>query len=322
MALTTVERTALLARSLPQSEATRARLQDYLWRSSLEASDFARRINYSKPTIVKFLSGKYADVAGNDRNIIAAVTDFMERNPIAPATEVTGEIYKTKNFLLLEKCFNYALGHSDIAVVEGDPATQKTFTMKYLIAQLNRRELAKNGTGKRAHYVYCRQSIRPTDLLKRMAESCGSLTVGGADRVLRNMRFDLRKRGGTLFCLDEVQHLDTDALETVREINDEAGCGILLAGSHEFGRFLDLNAIKLEQWHSRTHMRERLPGLNANEAEEVVRKEMGARVSQKFIDTAIQGALVDHLRSKDEKSKQYISIRRLVKSLRALKEAA
>jgi hypothetical protein len=83
-------------------------------------------------------------------------------------------------------------------VVEGDPATQKTFTLKWLIAQLNRRELAKNGTGKRAHYVYCRQDIRPADLLRRMAEACGSPMVGGCDRLLRNMRFDLRKRGGTL----------------------------------------------------------------------------------------------------------------------------
>jgi type II secretory pathway predicted ATPase ExeA len=86
-----------------------------------------------------------------------------------------------------------------------------------------------------------------------------------------------------MFCLDEVQHCGIEALEVVRELNDEAGCGILLAGSHEFGRFLDINAVKLEQWHSRTHMRERLPGLNAAEAEEVVRAEMGEETHAQYV---------------------------------------
>ena len=48
--------------------------------------------------------------------------------------------------------------------------------------------------------------------------------------------------------VDEAQHLTISALEAVRELYDRAGCGIVLAGSHDlFEKFLKSRA-QLEQW--------------------------------------------------------------------------
>jgi len=51
---------------------------------------------------------------------------------------------------------------------------------------LNRSEIAKNGEGRRAYYIYVRQGTRSLDLMNRVAESCGAIGLGNADRILRN----------------------------------------------------------------------------------------------------------------------------------------
>jgi DNA transposition AAA+ family ATPase len=322
MALSYQAKQELLKAHLPQSNAARAAVQDYLLRADLSVTDFAARIDYSYETIKKFLSGTYAEIAGTDRMIIRRVTEFIDAHPVTAPEEMKGKLYETSNVKLLRKCFAETLAKSCITVVEGDPATQKTFTLKWLIAEHNRREISKNGHGTRAFYVRSRIGIRPTDMLRRMAQAAGVISLRrGADQILRNMRFDLRARKA-MFCIDEAQGLDSTTLETIREVHDEIGCGLLIAGSHEFGKRLDFDAISLEQWNSRIHRRVKLPGLSRDEAEEIVRAEMGTKIPRAFVDEAIKGALADHLRAKDVDSRKYVSIRRLMNALRDSKEAA
>src|ERR1035441_5287454 len=100
----------------------------------------------------------------------------------------------TENVLLLRQYLYEALDHGRAYYLYGAPGTQKTYVLQHLIAELNRSEIAKNGEGRRAYYVYLRQGIHSLDLMKRVAQSCGAIGLGTVDRILRNLRFDRSHR--------------------------------------------------------------------------------------------------------------------------------
>ncbi len=309
------ERKEQLRASSARSNDVRAMLQDYLNRTGLNTRDFARRINYSQVSLNFFIAGRYESVAANDAAICAAISDFIAAHPIAPFTETEGKLYETANVRTLRRVFYDCLDKQRAGVIYGGPGSQKTFALEHLIAELNREELAKNGHGRRAYYVYCRQAIRPNQLLKRVAEACGTITAGDTDRVIRNLRFDFGKRR-VLLVFDEAQHLSVDCLETVRELLDRLHCGLLFAGSHDLIRTFQ-RSMELEQWNSRLRAAVELPGITDAEAEQIVREEIG-EVTAKQIAKLIGDSRVPDVRKKTE----YISARRLFFGITAIKEAS
>ena len=197
--------------------------------------DFAHRINYSRMSVYNFLGGRYHRISSNDTRIRAAIRDFIAAHPIATPVVTTGKLYETQNVRLLKKYFYEALDHGRAYYLYGAPGTQKTDVLQHLIAELNCSEIAKNGKGRRAYYVYVRQGIHSLDLMKRVAESCGALGIGTVDRILRNLRFDLSQRK-VLLVFDEAQHLSIECLETLRELLDQPPhCGLLFAGHPRTG---------------------------------------------------------------------------------------
>jgi DNA transposition AAA+ family ATPase len=315
MALSCEEKKRLLSVDAPAADEVRKQLNDYLSRTGLTLSDFARRISYSTMSLYMFTSGRYQRIAGNDKAIRAAIRNFIELNPVGQQTGAdSGKLYKTENVKLLQRYFNDAIEHSLAYYVYGGPGCQKTHVLKWLVSEITRRELPKNGKGARAFYVYCRAGIRPSDLMKRIAESAGVSGAGNVDRIIRNLRFDLRGRK-TLICFDEAQHLDNHCLEIVRELFDEPPhCGLLFAGSHDLKKiFLQL---ELEQWRSRIHAGKALPGISDEEAREIIAGELGEQSSKK-VSLLIDSARVSDLRQ--GKDFKYISARRLFWSLRDIK---
>ena len=90
----------------------------------------------------------------------------------------------TENVRLLRQYLYEALDHGRAYYLYGAPGTQKTYVLQHLIAELNRSEIAKNGEGRRAYYVYLRQGIHSLDLMKRVAQSCGAIGLGTVDRTI------------------------------------------------------------------------------------------------------------------------------------------
>src|ERR1019366_9611530 len=72
-------------------------------------------------------------------------------------------LYETENVRLLRRYFYEALDHGRAYYLYGAPGTQKTYVLQHLIAELNRSEIAKNGEGRRAYYVYVRQGIHRSE---------------------------------------------------------------------------------------------------------------------------------------------------------------
>jgi len=325
MALSSVQRKELLARNLPQSREVRRILTEYLQRTTLHPDDFAKRIGYAGITLRMFLAGKYHSIAASDRQICAAIIDFIESHPAGtsavPGCE--GKLYATEDVKLIREFFYKALDNRQAYYVHGDPGSQKTFTALSLVEELNRNELCKNGHGRRAYMVYCRQGIRPVDLLKRVAEACGSITNGSADRIIRNLRFDFRARK-VVIVFDEAQHLDVDCLETIRELLDmPPHFGLLFLGSHELQK--TFQRLDLEQLASRMRKGADLPGISEEEAKSIIGHEL-PKLSGKAASVLIESSYVKSLRKRAKKDDtettavSYISARKLFGAIDGIKE--
>ena len=319
MALSHAQRRQLLAATLPEANEVRLELQDYLARTGMAPIDFAHRINYSRQTLDSFLNDRYSHISANDRSIRAAIRDFIAAHPIASPPVSTGKLYETQNVRLLRKYFYEALDHRRAYYVYGAPGTQKTYVLQHLIAELNRSEIARNGEGRRAYYIYVRQGIRSLDLMKRVAESCGAIGVGSVDRILRNLRFDFSQRK-VLLVFDEAQHLSIECLETIRELLDQPPhCGLLFTGTHELEEIFTRQALELEQWRSRFHAGQALPGISEQEAAEIVHSELGFKFSEPKIQRLIAKSRITDLRNGG--SHDYVSARRLFWVIRELQAA-
>lgn len=320
MAIPKQQRRELLAMNLPQSNRVRKEVEGYLARTGLECSDLAVRIGYSPVSLRKFMSDTYAAVASNDAPLRKALLDFMSLYPIAAGDTVDGRLYETANVRLLRKYFHEALNRGRAYYVEGDPGTQKSFVLQHLVSELNRAEAPRNGHARRAYYIYCSQGVRPTQLLKAVAEACGTLATGDTRRIIRNLRFDFRSRRA-LFIFDEAQHLDVSCLETLRELLDRPPYfGLLFAGSHQLERMFVRHSLELEQWNSRFNAGKRLPGISEDEAAQIVRSELGEQAKPALVERVLKGARAKALSSDGQH--EYISARRLFNTIRDLKEPA
>jgi type II secretory pathway predicted ATPase ExeA len=315
MALSSEQKRALLERELPSIKAVRSQLLDYMERTGLQTADMARRINYSRVSLYHFVQGRYENVARSSAQIRAAIIDFISAHPIEPVTKSSGRMYETENVRLIRKCFYEALDGQRAYYFRGAPGSQKTFVLEHLIAELNRQEISKNGHGRRAFYVRARYGITPTQMMKRIAESAGSITAGDVDRILRNLRFDLRGRK-VLFVIDEAQALDIPCLETLRELHDlPPNCGLLFAGSHELESMF--NRLDMEQWKSRLRKGAELPGIQEDEAAMVIRAELGDVSDQKISELVKKCYTTDQRKGREVK---YISARLLFFALQAIQE--
>ena len=140
------------------------------------------------------------------------------------------------------------------------------------------------------------------------------------DRILRNLRFDLGQRK-VLLVFDEAQHLSIECLETLRELLDQPPhCGLLFAGTHELEAIFTRQALELEQWRSRFHAGQALPGISEEEAATIVHSELGLGLSQRKIQKLISKSRITNLRNGGQHS--YVSARRLFWVIRELQAVA
>lgn len=314
---------AEIERTLPPSAEVVALVTDYCSRTGLHDPDFAHRIGYSHATLRSFLNGCYC--AANDALVRKACLDFMSAHPIEPLLNAGGKLYETQNARLIRQHFYNALDNGRAYYFRGAPGTQKSFVVKHLIAELNRSDAAKNGHGRRAYYIYCREASGPRDLMKRIAVASGVRVSSGVDNIIANLRFDFSRRRVLLY-FDESQHLTRQCLEVVRELYDEPPhFGILFGGSHQVEEMFD--RLDMQQWHSRLRKGERLPGVQEEEARkliipgelgDVTRAQADWLVKKSYdVDQVIErsGAVLKAERMK------YISARKLFDAIAVIKEA-
>ena len=303
--------------------ATRLRLIDYLQRTGLTQAEFATRIQYAHKTLRMFLSDKWHHVAGNSDYVCRAINGYIGTHPIAPMTQPFGKLYETANTLIMRETFKALLRRPVAYMLYGPPGSQKTFMLKHLVGELNSQEVTKKEPHLAAFYVYAMAAISPSQLMKAVAISCGASAAGDRMHIARNLAHDFQDRR-VLLIVDEAQHLSINALETLRVLLDEPpNFSILFAGSHDLKQTFDKFHATLEQFNSRIVDRVRLPGVKAEEAEGIIRREIGALLKTRTTEQArkiVHGLIGDAtVRDIFEKDHPYLNLRTLTNALELIK---
>jgi DNA transposition AAA+ family ATPase len=314
-------------RKIAQLERTadrRHRVQElaraYLNRTGMATADFAHRIGYGYTTLQKFLTDRYENVGGDDSPICAALLEFMERYPIQPTGSFTGKLYEIGNVRCLRQIFARVLDRPQIFMVYAPPGSGKTDVTRGLIAEHNR-TAAHAERARHLFHIYCRAGIRPRDLLRRVAQACGTSIAGEIDRILQNILWEFRGQRVALV-FDEAQHLSIDCLETVRELFDQGGFSLIFTGSHELDQIFSKFAGTLEQLERRVTDKVTLPAVTREEAAGIVRSELEpvcAGVDSSLVQQQIELATVEVAVRRQKQ--RYISIGRLMAALREAREA-
>lgn len=308
----------------PTAEVQRA-LREYMGKLDLSLDQMADRLNKGRSTLDIFLYSDYEKrLHASDIHLRKAIWDYLTRNPIEVRARTRGKLFATENYRRIRKYFLRALEHGEVALLYGPPGTQKTFVLEHLIAEMNREERGQ------AYYVYASDRMRSRALLKRIGRAAGVfINVFGAERLLSSLlaRFDVLPKTPCIV-VDEAQHLDVHCLEILRELHDRSGCGLVLAGSHNlFENFLR-GRQQLEQWLSRIDHKDPLPGLQETEVAEIAARDLGngqpAKLSERQVKKLVAMCRVEDIFCRDAGGKlaarEYLSVRRLVKSLAQLKE--
>lgn len=313
----------------PDREEIVTQVQEYMAAAHLQPSQMAAFIGYSVNTLHRLLSGSYHQISGNDRSIRKALIEFMTANPIGVIESVGGTFYETENTAVLREQFRYCLAldkkRGRTGCVYGAPGEQKTHTIEYLVAELNREYLHVEDRP-RAFYIYCSQDERPLSLTNKMLRAAGVPRAGRIENNFANLRFLLR-RHRCLFVFDEAQHLSLSCLEIIRELHDlKPHFGVLLAGSHRLRQLFNRHAAEMEQWHSRISAAVELPGISRATLERIVRAELGGGMqlntpeAQEAIDELLNSANVSDTFS-GKKGKRYYNVRTVFNSIERLKDA-
>ena len=289
----------------------------YLNRSGMSPVDFARRVGYAYNSIQKLLNGSYAAQPNTLAHICTAVLDFIEQHPIDGGAPVAHAMYETAAVKTMRESFARLLKRPMAFLSYAPPGCGKTDIARYLIAEHN----AHRGPDSTEYIfrVYCRKNIRPRDLFRRIAVSCGTAADSGIERAIHNLRFDFKGKRVVLY-LDESQHLDLDCFETVRELLDEDHFSLCFAGSDElettFNKFWSKGNI--ERIDRRIIDRVYLPAVTADEASGILRSELPGVLEDTDIRTQIKAATISARVGKTNQS--YISIGRLMAAISEIRE--
>jgi DNA transposition AAA+ family ATPase len=295
------------------SDQVRQLAQDYLRRTGMAPADFARRLGYGYSTINFFLTGKYRKMSvSSDNAICEAVLKYFDANPVTAEDGPAGTLYEIGNVRSMRQGLARLCERPCILMFYAPPGSGKTYVSTELI-----REYSAAGGSAHIFRVYCRASITKRDLLRRIALACGSAADVSIDRTLNNLRFDFPNQHVVLF-LDEAQHLSPECFETVRELYDELHWSLCFAGSHELDRVFSRWAGTLEQLERRITDKITLPPVTAEEATGIIRSEI-PELGAAQIRALVERSTVDIRANK--KAQRYISIGRVMASIRELQEA-
>lgn len=305
--------------SRDQQSAVREQLQDYLARTGLASRDFGERIKYSSAAINAFLADNYGRISGSCAPICQAITHFIAAHPIEPPQQVFGELYETANVRAMRQTFQALLRRPTACMVYGPPGNQKSFALQHLVGELNGLELRLGPVGRRAYYTYADVKMKPTQVLKEVAIACGVSSAGDRQRIRRNLAFEYQSRR-VLLVVDEAQHLDLSCLEALRILLDQPPhFSLLFSGSHDLKVTFDRFSATLEQWNSRLVDKVLLPGVDRDEAEGIVQRELGDWLKAMTPERARRTihTLIDRSTVRDafENGRSYINVRTLTNAL-------
>jgi len=301
--LTTERKEHLKSLGLPSDVEMIRRARAFALRAGLTYAELGELAGINVNSFRVWIAGNYDThhvAESNTLNVRAAIKAAMDRYEISFAPAAAGPHYSTAEYEKVRTSMMAALKQGTAFLVDGPPGTQKTYTFRRVVDEINQSKEA------RAVYLYSRVDHSPQSFLVEACTEAGIPNRGTIDQLLRKLRFFL---GGhrSLLAVDEGQHLPMATLEVLRQLLDTPPYfGVVLGGSHDLS--MRLRAWQMEQWRSRLRRAHILKGLSEDEAATILRGEFGS-VPGEFIAQSIRDATVEAVRNKVPF--KYISARNL-----------
>lgn len=199
-------------------EKAQKALVEFMTQSEKTQTQLSKEIGCSTAALSQFLKGIYkGDNEKLARDILNYLRIATERLQNESITQYYPDTQNTQSVLLAA---NYAHQYSKIAIIYGDAGAGKTEALKrYTQDNTSVIMVTANASCKTARAV-----------LYKIANAIG-LNAAGTEATVMEMLIDRFINTNKLLIIDEADHLTLNALQAVRNLNDVAGIGIVLAGN-------------------------------------------------------------------------------------------
>lgn len=201
--------------------AIRAQLEAHLAQSGGSLSDVARAVGRSVSSLSTWMKGAY----GGRSDLLAMelqkyLSLHQERAAVGQRRAPTGDaVAETSVYLRVHQVCFYAGLYRDLGLIVGPPGIGKTLALRRFAAD----HLAL------VHTVSVHEG-HPKSVLIELAKLLGLDAGGRQTELVARIRKAL-KHTERLFIFDEAQHLQSDALEMLRQLRDECGFGMVWCGN-------------------------------------------------------------------------------------------
>lgn len=219
------------------AEQVRLDVSQAISAGSLAQSSVAREAGISTAALSQFLGGTYqGNNAAMASKLAAWLSNQEDRARLPLGLIRKHDFVATKAAGKIKSALKYAQVAADFAVVTGEPGAGKTAALQVYQSEGSNVWLATMSP----------DTSGKVPMLEELGLAMGIALTGGAATMRRQISAKVRRTGG-LILVDEAQHLDTKAIETLRGIHDATGVGLVLCGNPKLLQTI----ARLDQVYSR-----------------------------------------------------------------------
>ncbi len=201
------------------NQALQQKLAEFKAKSGMNQTQLARGIGTSPASISMYLNGTYADKGGNYETIEPKIEAFLEvQESKAQREELVLGFVSTKTTRRISEVMRDAHEAGDTVVIYGQAGLGKTQAVKNYCE--------KNPA---AILIEANPSFTALVLMRKLAAAAKVSTVGSLNDLFESVSDRLRD-SGRLIVVDEAENLPLRALEIIRRLHDDTGCGLVLSG--------------------------------------------------------------------------------------------
>ena len=246
------------------NKALQQKLAEFKAKSGMNQTMLARGIGVSPASISMYLNNTYADKGGKYETIEPKIEAYLEvQESKAQREELVLGFVSTKTTRRISEVMRDAHEAGDTVVIYGQAGLGKTQAVKNYCE--------KNPA---AILIEANPSFTALVLMRKLAAAAKVSTVGSLNDLFESVSDRLRD-SGRLIVVDEAENLPLRALEIIRRLHDDTGCGLVLSGMPRLVANLRGKHGELVQLYSRVSVALNLgDSMPDDELEEIARAAM------------------------------------------------